>query len=132
MAAPALHTYGGRAMRVLICDDEDHVRQMFRIGFEAAGAIVDEACNSEECVRLAGENHPDLVILDLFMPRRDGLATLPLLRRCCPDAPVLVVSGRAAVEILEASRSRGATVCFDKVGFVERIPALVERYCSAA
>jgi two-component system nitrogen regulation response regulator NtrX len=132
MAASAPRTYRGRGMRVLICDDEDHVRKLFRLGFEAEGAVVDEACDSDECLRLAGENCPDLVILDLFMPRRDGLATLPLLRQRCPDAPVLVVSGRAAVEILEASRARGATACFDKVGFVERIPALVERYCSAA
>ena len=34
MAAHSLHTYGGRSMRVLICDDEDHVRKLYRLGFE--------------------------------------------------------------------------------------------------
>ena len=75
---------------------------------------------------------PDLVILDLYMPRRDGMAALPLLRSACPDARVLVVSAHAAVEVFEQSRSRGATACFDKLSFLPRIPALLERYGAVA
>jgi CheY-like chemotaxis protein len=115
-------------MHVLICDDEPDIRTLFRLAFEDAGATVDEAGDGDECILLAGQHPPDLVILDLYMPNRDGFATLPALRQKCPAAPVLVVSAHAAVEIFEASRARGATACFDKISFVPRIPKLVERY----
>jgi CheY-like chemotaxis protein len=119
-------------MHVLICDDEADVRTLFRIAFEDIGATVEEAVDGDDCLTLAAKNAPDLVVLDLYMPVRDGLATLPLLRRQCPTCPVLVVSAHPAVEVFEASRARGATACFDKVSFVTRIPSVVERYCSAA
>jgi CheY-like chemotaxis protein len=119
-------------MRVLICDDEPAIRLLYRTAIERDGIDVDEACDGIECLTVAEANHPDLVILDLYMPRRDGLATLPMLRKCCPDAKVLVVSAHAAVEVFEQSRSRGATACFDKLSFLPRIPALLERYGTAA
>jgi CheY-like chemotaxis protein len=118
-------------VHVLICDDEPDVRTLFRLAFEAVGATVDEAADGDECLRQAGEHEPDLVILDLYMPERDGLSVLPALRSQCPACPVLVVSAHAAVEVFETSRARGATACFDKVSFLPRIPKLVERYGAA-
>lgn len=119
-------------MRVLICDDEPSIRLLWRTAIERDGVEVSEACDGVECVDVAEATDPDLVILDLYMPRRDGLATLPMLRRSCPHARVLVVSAHAAVEVFEQSRSRGATACFDKLSFLPRLPALLERYGSAA
>jgi CheY-like chemotaxis protein len=119
-------------MRVLICDDEPAIRLLYRTAIEREGIEVDEACDGIECMTVAEANHPDLVILDLYMPRQDGLATLPMLKRSCPHATVLVVSAHAAVEVYEQSRSRGATACFDKLSFLPRIPALLERYGTAA
>jgi CheY-like chemotaxis protein len=119
-------------VRVLICDDEPAIRLLYRTAIEREGIEVDEAADGIECLDIAAATHPDLVILDLFMPRRDGLAVLPMLRKSCPDARVLVVSAHAAVEVFEQSRSRGATACFDKLSFLPRIPALLQRYGSAA
>jgi CheY-like chemotaxis protein len=119
-------------MRVLICDDEPAIRLLWRIAIECADVEVIEAADGIECVEVAEAAKPDLVILDLYMPRRDGLATLPVLRRVCPGARVLVVSAHAAVEIFEQSRSRGATACFDKLSFLPRLPGVLERYGTAA
>lgn len=119
-------------MRVLICDDEPAIRLLWRTAIECDRVEVTEAADGIECVDLAAATNPDVVILDLYMPRRDGMATLPLLRRSCPDARVLVVSAHAAVEIFETSRARGATACFDKVSFLPRLPGLLERYRVAA
>ena len=71
---------------------------------------------------------PDVIVLDLFMPERDGLSALPELRRSCPGAPVLMVSAHAGVEVFERARSLGATACFEKGGFLRRIPQLVARW----
>jgi two-component system, NtrC family, nitrogen regulation response regulator NtrX len=131
MSPGAPSTYGG-AVRVLICDDEPSIRLLFRLAFEDEGAEVVEAVDGNECIAVAEASAPDLVILDLFMPKRDGLSTLPELKRLHPSTRVLVVSAHAAVDIFEQSRSRGATACFDKLNFVPRIPEVLERYCGAA
>jgi CheY-like chemotaxis protein len=119
-------------MRVLICDDEPAIRLLYRTAIEREGVAVDEACDGIECLEVAQATDPDVIILDLYMPRRDGLAVLPELHQACPRARVLVVSAHAAVEVFEQSRSRGATACFDKLSFLPRIPALLERYGTAA
>ena len=119
-------------MRVLICDDEPDIRVLFRSAFEREGAIVDEAADGEECLVVANANCPDVVILDLLMPKRDGLATLPLLRRACPKSAIVVVTAHAALEAFEVSRARGATACFDKLGFLPRVPWIMERFALPA
>jgi CheY-like chemotaxis protein len=115
-------------VRVLICDDEPSIRLLFRTAFEAEGAEVVEAVDGDDCLTLAASTDPDLVILDLYMPKRDGLSTLPELTRSHPSARVLVVSAHAAVDIFRQSRARGATACFDKLNFLPRIPQVMERY----
>src|SRR3954447_11924125 len=115
-------------MRVLICDDEPDIRLLFRTAFEREGAEVDEAADGDECLERADANPPDVVILDLMMPKRDGLSTLPLLRRQCPRSAVVIVTAHAALEAFEASRARGAAACFDKLGFLPRIPWVMTRF----
>lgn len=115
-------------VRVLICDDEPDIRLLYRMEFEDAGAEVFEAVDGNDCIAQAAANCPDMVVLDLYMPNRDGLSALPELRKHCPDSAVLVVSAHAAVEIFAQSRARGATACFEKVDFTARIPRLAARY----
>lgn len=118
-------------MRVLICDDEPDVRLLFRLAFEELGAEVFEAVDGDDCIQRMS-TCPDLVILDLYMPKRDGLSVLPELKRLCPETRVLVVSAHAAEDTFARSKARGATACFEKVSFAAKIPRLVERYSGAA
>jgi DNA-binding response OmpR family regulator len=114
-------------MRVLICDDEVSVRQLYQSEFEAAGAEVATAADGDECIDVAEREQPDLVILDLRMPKRDGLSTLPQLREQNPNAQVVVVSA-AHTSQLDKAMELGAAECIDKLEFLMRIPELVERY----
>jgi CheY-like chemotaxis protein len=118
-------------VRVLICDDEPDIRLLYRMAFEEHGAEVSEAVDGDDCIEQMEPVCPDLVILDLYMPNRDGLSALPELKRRCPQARVVVVSAHAAEDTFSRSRARGATACFDKLSFVPRIPRLVERYGAA-
>ena len=119
-------------MRVLICDDEPAIRQLYRFAFEAQGADVDEAGDGNECILAARRDHPNLIVLDLYMPRRDGLSALTELRTCCPESHVLIVSAHAGVEVFQRGRALGATACFEKLGFLRRIPEVMARYGDAA
>jgi CheY-like chemotaxis protein len=115
----------------MICDDEAHVRLVYRAAFEDVGVDVTEAVDGNDCLEQVAEGCPDLVVLDLFMPDRDGLSTLPELRARCAKLPVLIVSVNDAAETFARCRERGATACFDKVSFAARIPRIVEHYGAA-
>jgi len=112
----------------LICDDDPRLRLLYRQEFEWAGVEVVEASDGDQCIEVARRERPDLIVLDLAMPKRSGLSVLPELRRCFPETPVLVVTAHAAVEVLSRSRELGATACYSKPGFLARIPEVVERY----
>ncbi|MGI8684013.1 MAG: response regulator [Acidimicrobiales bacterium] len=115
-------------MPTLICDDDWRLRLLYRQEFEWAGVDVVEAGDGEQCLEVAQRECPDLIVLDLAMPRRGGLSALPALRQCCPDTPVVVVTAHAAVEVLNRTRELGATACYSKPGFLARIPEVVERF----
>jgi DNA-binding NarL/FixJ family response regulator len=87
---------GGDALpRVLIADDFQDVRMLLRVQLQRTGRfdVVAEAANGEEAVELATQLQPDVVLLDMSMPRMDGLQALPLIREAVPGVRVLVLSG---------------------------------------
>jgi CheY-like chemotaxis protein len=120
------------AVHALLCDDDRRLRALYRMEFEYVGVAVREAANGNECIEMAAREAPQLIVLDLYMPRRGGLSTLPQLRASLPEVPLLVVTAYAAVEVLRQSLALGATACYTKPGFLARIPEVVERYLPSA
>lgn len=115
-------------MRVLLCDDEPSIRLLFRTAFERYGVepgAIDEAVDGPEAVLRASIGSHDLIVLDLFMPGGDGLSVLPSLRSAAPAADLYVVSAHASREAFDQGLAWGATGCFDKLGFLPQIPALL-------
>jgi two-component system KDP operon response regulator KdpE len=79
---------------ILIIDDELHIRQFLRAAFEFEGFTVQEAHNAEEGIRSATLKPPDLIILDLGLPDRDGSSILERLR-AWSNVPIIVLTVRA-------------------------------------
>jgi CheY-like chemotaxis protein len=97
-------------MRLLIVDDEPHIRQMMRLTLEPAGYQVDEASNGEAGLARFGDGHDyAAVLLDQKMPGIDGLETLREIRKRAPGAPVLIVTAFASVELAVDAMKLGAT-----------------------
>jgi CheY-like chemotaxis protein len=65
---------------ILVIDDELHIRQFLRAAFEFEGFTVQEAHDAEEGIRSATLKPPDLIILDLGLPDRDGATIIERLR----------------------------------------------------
>ncbi len=61
---------------ILIADDETDIRDVIKMKLEASGFKVEEAANGEEAVQKAKELAPDLIILDVVMPKMDGVSAL--------------------------------------------------------
>ncbi len=82
-------------MRILVIEDEPRILAFLSRGLEAEGFTVHAARDGVEGLRLALERTYDLLVLDLLLPRLDGLSLLRELQRQRPDLPVVVVSARA-------------------------------------
>jgi two-component system, NarL family, response regulator LiaR len=81
-------------IRVLLADDHSVVREGLRtfLGRDPELAVVGEAADGQEAVRLARELHPDVVLMDLLMPVMDGVAATATLRRELPDTEVIALT----------------------------------------
>lgn len=92
--------------RVLIADDHDAVRKVVRSLLEEQPGlmIVGEARNGEEAVEQAQQLKPDLVILDVSMPKMDGLTAAREIRKFAPDTPILIFTMHRIREFVEAAK----------------------------
>ncbi len=93
---------------ILTIDDEENIRDSFRLFLEDYDFQVVEACNGREGLEIFEREQPDLVLCDLRMPELDGLEVLATLKEQAPETPIIVVSGTGVIgDAIEAIR-RGA------------------------
>lgn len=79
--------------KILAVDDEQLYRHLVKVNLESEGYEVLTASNGEECLEMVSNKHPDLVILDIMMPRLDGFATLDRIRQFS-EVPVIMLTGK--------------------------------------
>ena len=84
-------------MRILIVEDDPSLAVFLQKGLRLQGHEADRAGDGDAALEMAAQQEPDLVVLDLGLPRRDGIEVLEILRREYPDALVLVLTGRSGV-----------------------------------
>jgi len=78
-------------VRVLIVEDDVSVAQMYRLKLELDGYTVDVAGDGLVALEKARTTHPDIIFLDIRIPKLDGLGVLEALREDVATAPILVV-----------------------------------------
>ncbi|MCU1377524.1 MAG: two component transcriptional regulator, LuxR family [Acidimicrobiales bacterium] len=85
-----------RSLRVLVVDDEPDVRLLLRLQLEGHGhQVTDEAADGEEALNACRLDPPDIVILDLLMPRMSGFEVIPVLRADFPDVAIVAYTAVA-------------------------------------
>jgi len=90
------------SLQILLVDDDELIQKASGMLIGLLGHVVTPAYTGEEAIgHLEGGLRPDAVILDMNMPGLGGKATLPRLRALCPEAPVLLATGRVDQEALE-------------------------------
>ena len=100
-----------RPVRVLVVDDSEAIRQLIAVNLELEGYDVRRAADGLEALEVAAQWRPDVVTLDMVMPRLDGLATCARLRAdpATAGVAVVLVTGRAQA----ADRDRGEAAGVD-------------------
>ncbi|WP_072806406.1 ANTAR domain-containing response regulator [Rhodococcoides yunnanense] len=132
MNAPAQQEDGKPALRVVVAEDESLIRldlvEMLR---EEGYDVVGEAADGQQAVDLAVELRPDLVIMDVKMPRRDGIdAASEIAERRI--APVVILTAFSQRELVEKARDAGAMAYlvkpFSKADLMPAVELAASRY----
>ena len=103
-------------LRVCLCDDVREFRELMRYGLEDDPTIevVCEAADGDRCIEVLESLSPDLVLLDLSMPDRDGLEVIDELRARSQAVKIVVLSGFAAARMEQTVLDHGADRYLEK------------------
>lgn len=97
-------------VRVLFVEDDPAVAQMYRLKLELDGYVVEIATDGEQAVTRATEQPPDIVFLDIRLPKLDGLGVLEALRanERTRNLPVVILSNYSERELIDRGLKLGA------------------------
>jgi DNA-binding NarL/FixJ family response regulator len=114
------------ATRILIADDVPELRAIFRLLLQSDQRfeVVGEAADGVEAIAKAAELKPDLVLLDIAMPRLDGLQAIPKIHQAAPGVRILVLSGFETDRVAKQAIALCATAFLEKGAATEKIIAL--------
>ena len=84
--------------RLLIVDDDKQIRELLAFDISHSGYVVDTAVDGEEGLKKSLENHYDLILLDVMMPKMNGYDVCKNIRIAKPDVPVLMLTAKGTLE----------------------------------
>ncbi|MGI5457998.1 response regulator [Streptomyces sp. CA-249302] len=122
----------GASGRVLVVDDNKVIRQLIRVNLELEGLEVVTAADGAECLDVVHQVRPDVVTLDVVMPRLDGLRTAARLRSDprTRDLPLAIVSACTSYEVetgLDVGVDAFLAKPFEPAELVRLVQQLIER-----
>jgi DNA-binding response OmpR family regulator len=105
-----------RKPRILIVDDESDLVAVLRFGLEVEGFDVIDASDGEEGLKRAREDHPDLLVLDLMLPKLDGYKVCRALKydERYKSLPIFILSARSGEQDRRLALDMGADVSISK------------------
>ena len=100
--------------KIVVVEDQQVLATVYRNKFVAEGYQVEVASDGEAGLALINTTQPDLVILDLILPKMNGIAVLRHIRASDPTLPVIIISGFATPGQLDEARRLGVTEIISK------------------
>ncbi len=115
---------------VLLVDDEETIRTMLKMVLELTGFKVLEAADGIQAIEQVETHNPDIMVLDVMMPRMDGFAVCRQLRSKSEteNLPIIMFSGKAQEEAIREGMNAGATHYLVKPASPTEIIALIKKY----
>lgn len=118
-------------MKVLIVEDDPKIASFVEKGLEEAGFVVDRTEDGEQALQLAKEIKYDAAIIDIMLPKFDGLSLIDLMRQRGIETPILILSAKHTVDDRIRGLQRGADDYLVKpfvfAELLARVQALVRR-----
>jgi CheY-like chemotaxis protein len=115
--------------KILICDDDPVILRLLQVNLEIEGYAVVSAHHGEEAVRVAKSEVPDLIILDIMMPRMDGYQVAHVLKshHGTKDIPLVFLSAKAQQADIDRGKAYGVTNYLTKPFDPSELLEVIER-----
>ena len=113
--------------QILVVEDEERIRELFAQFLRTKGYRVMEARDGEEALKLAAKQAFDLVVMDVKMPRMDGLSALEQLRSKLPAARVILTTGYSTRPDLERVLEDETVECLHKPFTFDQLMDVIHR-----
>ena len=116
-----------RPIRVLLVDDHSVMREGLRLMLELSGEfeVVGQARDGEEAVRAASELSPDVIVMDVLMPNKDGVEACREIMESAPETRVVMLTACTEEDAVIEAVAAGAAGYLQKVSGMERLLATV-------
>lgn len=115
-------------MKILVVEDDKNFGRVLTGELRESGYTVDLAVNGVEAVMSFIDNRQDFIILDIEMPKLDGINALRIIKKIAPDAPAVTYSGNAGSGEMAESVRAGAIRCLTKPFELAQLKAEIQRY----
>ncbi|MCM2325269.1 MAG: response regulator [Candidatus Woesearchaeota archaeon] len=118
------------ARKILIIEDEKHISNLLKFILEKKGFIIEQAFLGEEGLEKIDSFHPDLILLDVMMPKMDGFEVLENMSNIekAKGIPVIMLSSAAQLRDKEKGLSVGATEYMTKPFDKDKLLGLITKY----
>ena len=125
---PRAMEHDRRSPRLLLVDDHDFMRAGLRLILQSKSdlVVVGEAADGEQAVAVGREVRPDVVLMDITMPKMDGIEATRLIKAEMPETAVLVLTSHVAEDLLMEAVAAGAAGYVLKGGGHEEVVGAVE------
>jgi CheY-like chemotaxis protein len=117
-------------MRILVVEDTEDIRSMFRVMLESLGHDVVEATDGRHAIEVSVESKPDLILMDLRMPGVDGLLGTKALRAIHDfrTIPIIAVTAHYSQKTSAEALAAGCDDCISKPVSPEQLAEVLSRY----
>lgn len=95
--------------KILICDDEKNIQESIKLILEKEPYALYFADSGPEVIEKAASLKPDLILLDIKMPKLSGLDVLPEIKTISPNTKIIIISGYEDTGVIKEALKRGAT-----------------------
>lgn len=110
---------------VMVVDDRVGIRRLLQEVLQGAGYTVLAASGGDEAIDLIRKHPVQLVLLDMKMSGMDGLETLTLLKKVCPQVIILIMTAYEELEVLKEAARRGAAGYISKPFDIEELKCII-------
>lgn len=118
---------GNRKHRLLVVDDEEDLRNLLGQILTTEGYDIVTAPDGEEAIRLLDRERFDATLLDILMPKRNGMAVLKHIQKNHPSTKAIMLTGYANLEYSMEARKHGAVEFISKPYKLETVLSALDR-----
>ena len=120
-------------LTVLVVDDDPVIVNLLKVNFEMEGYRVVTAGDGEEAIEQVRDEHPDVIVCDVMMPKLDGFGVAAKLKgdRATRSTPLILLTAKAQMSDLDKGKALGVddyvTKPFDPMDLIDRVNAVLAR-----